>query len=187
MLPNTLRSIPIDWDLWEVNDQTISSMDTSINNAKIPALFSIVDKKIGWKSHTINFDIGGGKYDNVCDYMADRCVAHLIYDPFNRSKAHNIQSITAAVYYGAYTVTISNVLNVIKERKVRIYILTQASYVLKTNGTVYIKVYEGDGTGRGKRTTKGWQNNMPTKSYLSEVKKVFPKAYIKYGLIIAIK
>lgn len=187
MFTDTLRSTPVNWELWDVTEQSVSSMNTSINNAKIPALFSIVDEKIGWKPHTINFDIGGGKFDNVCDYMAERYVAHLIYDPFNRSKTHNIQSITTAACYGAYTVTISNVLNVIKEKEIRIRILAQAKEVLKTIGTVYIKVYEGDGTGRCEKTSKGWQNNMPTKSYLTEVKKVFPKAYIKYGLIIAPK
>lgn len=177
----------INWTLWDVSNQHISSLDTSINKQKIPKLFSIVDKKFGWKPHTINFDIGGGKFDNVTDYMQERYVTHLIYDPFNRSKVHNVSVITDVHQTRAHTVTISNVLNVVKEKDIRIRILNQAFAVVDAEGTVYIKVYEGDRSGQGKETTKGWQNNQHTSFYLTEVSKIFPTAYIQYGLIIAKK
>lgn len=187
MYTNALVSQKIDWSLWDVTDQTISSMDTSINSKKIPQLFSIVDKYIGWKPYTTNFDIGGGRFDNVTDYMSERLIDHLIYDPFNRSKVHNIKTITEAYYKGVDTVTISNVLNVVKEESVRHNILLQAHNILKSNGTLYIRVYEGDRSGQCKETVKGWQNNQPTKFYLREVKKLFPNTYIKYGIFIASK
>jgi hypothetical protein len=42
-------------------NQEYTSAKSSIK--QIPAGFKIVDKYFGWKPNTINFDIGGGKYD----------------------------------------------------------------------------------------------------------------------------
>ena len=49
----------------------------------------------------------------------------------------------------------------------------------------YFSTYEGDGKGRGRVTVKGWQNNRKTKTYLREVRSVFPKAERRGSTIIA--
>jgi hypothetical protein len=76
----------------------------------------------------------------------------------------------------ANTCTISNVLNVICDRDVRIHILTLAKKYC--SGTVYITVYEGDKTGKGKVTRDGYQLNCKLKEYMKEVQIVFPYAKV---------
>ena len=73
----------------------------------------------------------------------------------------------------AETATISNVLNVIEEDAVRLKILQQANDALKDDGKLYITVFEGNKSGVGEPTTKGYQLNKPLSEYLEEVKKVF--------------
>ena len=85
----------------------------------------------------------------------------------------------------ADTATLSNVLNVIKERKYRIEALKLAAEALGKGGTCYITVYEGDLSGEGKVTTKGYQMNRRLKDYLRDVKMVFNQVGIHDGVIIA--
>ena len=58
---------------------------------------------------------------------------------------------------------------------------------MKKGGTVYISVYEGNRTGVGKYTSKGYQQNKKTADYLPLVKSVFPNAFVKNGIIRATK
>ncbi len=172
--------IPIG-EIVKIVKQSITSEDTSINVAKLPVLFS----KVEFKPGTINADIGGGKYDNVTEFLATKGVLNYVYDPYNRSKEYTDFVISKIEHGQCDTVTISNVLNVIKEAKAREEVLLNAVDAVKEDGTVYITVYEGDGTGKGKETTKGWQENRKTTSYLPEVKKFFKDVMIKNNVIIA--
>lgn len=163
--------------------QQYTSAETSINSSKLPAVFNKVD----WVSGTTNFDNGGGKFDNATEALAKKGVKNLIYDPYNRSAEHN-KSVASQVSGGrADTSTISNVLNVIQEKEARVEVLNNSKNAVKAGGKVYITVYEGDGSGVGKVTSKGYQLNMKTKDYLNEVKEVFPDAKVKNGVIIATK
>lgn len=167
----------------EVADQEISSAETSINSSKIPTLFHLVDFKDG----SLNLDYGGGKFDNVADYLESEYGAtNLVYDPYNRSSEHN-KAVLDQVRKngGADTVTCSNVLNVIKEPSARLAVIRNCKNYLKNGGTAYFTVYVGDGSGVGKVTSKGYQLNQKTPWYVDEISQVFSNVSRKGQLIIA--
>lgn len=155
----------------EETDQKYSSAATSINSSKLPALFNMVDFEEG----SINLDYGGGRFDNVAEYLEKEYGAtNLVYDKYNRSAEHN-RSVLEQVRKngGADTVTCSNVLNVIAEESERLAVLRNCKRYLKAGGNCYITVYEGNGSGEGRETKAGYQLNRKTKDYEEEIKKVF--------------
>ena len=162
--------------------QEFTSENTSINSGKLPAVFKMVSFEPG----TVNIDYGGGRFDNVAEYLKDFDVINLVYDPYNRSKEHN-QDVIRLVreHGGADTATCSNVLNVIKEPEVRLNVLSNIKKLVKPSGTVYITVYEGSGKGNEGPTKSGYQLNRKTADYLEEIQKVFPDASRKGKLIVA--
>lgn len=166
--------------------QKYTSKKTSINKSKPPRVYSEVLKRDVWKFNSTNLDIGGGAFDSLSHALSKHEVLNLIYDPYNRSKEHNEAVLRVAV--DVDSVTISNVLNVIKEKDVRLSVLSMAKNRLKSDGKLYITVYEGDKSGNGKQTgLDQWQNNMKTIQYLDEVKQVFPFVEKRGYLIIATK
>ena len=162
--------------------QEFTSENTSINATRLPAVFKMVKFEPG----TVNLDYGGGKFDNVADYLTQYDVVNLVYDPFNRTAEHNQEVIQLLREHGgADTATLSNVLNVIKELEVRLNVLRNISKLLKSGGELYITVYEGNGTGVGGVTKSGYQLNRKTADYLEEIQQVFPDATRKGKLITA--
>ena len=118
--------------------QEYSSARTSIK--QVPAGFKIVDKHFGWQENTVNLDIGGGKYDLMTEKLLEKGVTNLVYDPYNRSQAHNGDVIhTVLRIKGVDTVTIFNVLNVIKERMIQSEVLCLAKSALKEGGMLYVR------------------------------------------------
>lgn len=168
-------------DIQEIG-QEFTSENTSINSTKLPAVFNLVKFQPG----TVNLDYGGGRFDNVADYLTQFDVINLVYDPFNRSTEHNKEVMRLIREHGgADTATCSNVLNVIKEADVRLNVLENIASRLAPGGTAYITVYEGV-KGKGEGPTKsGYQLNRPTQDYMDEVQSVFPNAYRKGKVIIA--
>ena len=162
--------------------QEKTSAATSINSTKLPVLYG----KVQFESGTVNLDIGGGKFDNVTEYLATKGVKNYIYDPYNRSEAHNA-AVAAATQEGqSDTVTISNVLNVIDSIDGRRQVLENAVDAVKPNGTVYITVYEGDGSGIARSTGKDqFQLNRKTNDYVVEVQEYFDDVVVKNKVIIA--
>lgn len=164
-------------------DQEFTSENTSINSGKLPAVFNMVHFEPG----TINLDFGGGRFDNVAEYLTQYDVVNLVYDPYNRSKEHNREVIkTIRKAGGADTATCSNVLNVIKEPEARLNVLENIKKLVKPGGTVYITVYEGSGKGNEGPTKSGYQLNRKTADYVEEIQEVFPDAKRKGKLITAI-
>ena len=103
-----------------------------------------------------------------------------------RGDDHNTRIWKLLVSYSqADTATLSNVLNVIRERHHRLEALRVAAQALGNRGICYITVYVGDRSGKGKRTTKGWQCHRALKTYLKEVRSVFESASIQEGVIVA--
>ncbi len=163
-------------------NQEFGSAKTSINSTKLPAIF----KMVSFEPDTINLDMGGGKFDNATEYLSEYNVTNLIYDPYNRSKAHNSKVVkTLKSAGGADTATCSNVLNVIKEPEARIGVLENMSKLVKPGGDIYITVYEGRGDSNEGRTKSGYQLNRKTADYLDEIQEVFPDARRRGKLIIA--
>lgn len=164
--------------------QEYTSANTSINSAKLPAIFSMVN----FKPETINLDYGGGKFDNATTALEGKGVTNLIYDPYNRSSGHNKDVIdTVRKNGGADTVTCSNVLNVIKEPEARKAVIKNIYSLLKNSGTAYFTVYEGTGKGNEGPTKSGYQLNKKTSDYVEEISSVFPSVSRHGKLIIASK
>ncbi|MBW2094199.1 MAG: DEAD/DEAH box helicase family protein [Deltaproteobacteria bacterium] len=147
--------------------QAISSAWTSLN--QIPGIF----KRIRWAPGTVNIDIGGGRYDKATNFLEERGVTNLVYDPYNRSPEFNEDVVKKLRDRLADTATVANVLNVIAERPARLDVIRQTAKGLKPDGVAYFQIHEGNGSGKGKATTKGWQNNRKAAEYLDEVKTRF--------------
>src|SRR5215471_15761979 len=170
--------------LWEPLPQQYDSAATSLNQT--PALFG----RVPWVSGNVNLDLGGGRYDTASDWLRDNeGVTNLVYDPNpqNRTPEHNQQVLQRlAARGGADTVTVANVLNVIKEPEVRAQVIRQAADALAPGGTAYFSVYEKRGDGVGESTGAGrWQNNLPIEDYLGEIQAVFPDAALGPGGVIS--
>jgi len=166
--------------------QAISSADTSLR--QVPALFKKQD--IDFPEGGTNFDIGGGRFDEGTKYLADeRGVENFVYDPYNRSPEHNAAVMDRMRTKAADTATAANVLNVIAEPEARADVIRQAIQNIKPGGTAYFQIYEGAGTGVGKVTSKGFQNNKKTADYIGEVEEIFGPDNVrrKGNVIIATK
>jgi hypothetical protein len=174
--------------------QTITSKDTSINKTKVPVLFKklVEHRLLDW--HTINLDLGGGKYDNATEYLKNHYVTSFVLDPYNRSEEHNNKVLDYLKFGKFDSVTLSNVLNIIKEPEVRAELIKNAYYYVKSGGSIFISVYEGDKSGIGKQTGKDkWQENRRTGSYVQEIYNIFRSSNEmfhvkqKYGIITLTK
>ena len=162
--------------------QEKTSAATSINSAKLPVLYG----KVEFKTGTVNLDIGGGRFDNVTQFLATKGVRNYIYDPYNRSAEHNAAVARVTQEGQSDTVTISNVLNVIDSLDGRRQVLENAVDAVKPDGTVYITVYEGDASGVARSTGKDqFQLNRKTADYVAEVREYFDDVTVKNKVIIA--
>jgi hypothetical protein len=158
--------------------QTITSKDTSLN--QIPATF----KRVAWVSGTVNFDIGSGGYTKFTDALAEVGVKNYCYDPYHLSINLNAESLMATVGVSD-TVTVNNVLNVIAEIDFRLSVINLAKNALSPNGVAYFLIYEGNKSGIGTKTTKGYQCNKKAADYIKEISVAFNHCSRKGNLIIA--
>lgn len=125
-------------------------------------------------------DYGGGRYDLNTEYMKERGVDVSVYDKFNRSEEHNVRVLNSARQTQPDYVVCSNVLNVIMEDEVIDGILEDiASFGART----LIAVYEGDRTGTGRETSKGYQRNTKLSEYVPMVQKYFDIISKKNGIL----
>lgn len=180
---------PSVWDF--PADQSITSAETtrSFTESMLPRIF----RTAAWRKGSINADIGGGASDVATKYLAGKGVTNVVYDPFNRTTAHNIEAVEKIANRKSDTATVNNVLNVIRELGSRARVIAQAADAIKNNGTAYFTIYQGDGTGTGRVTKiKGgksltWQENRKTSSYAKEVRRYFDDVTVDGKLIIARK
>lgn len=167
-------------------EQKYSSARTSIK--QIPAGFKIVDKYFGWQPNTINFDIGGGRYDLMTEKLLKKGVINFIFDPYNRTIEHNKEVLSICWRFKADTVTVFNVLNVIMEYKIQIMVLNLALETLKTGGYVFVRSrYMNPAKASGLTKSGTFQHYLTQNDYLDIVKTVFPNAELKHGIIFAKK
>jgi len=161
--------------------QTITSAGTSIN--QMPAIMRLINKThhdaaVFWATTDDVLDYGGGRFSQMTDYLARIKVRNLIYDPFNQGDDHNALVRQLVETRPADVGICSNVLNVIREPARRLEVLENLKkWVNPEGGMIYITVYEGDKTSKGRRTSKGWQSNRPDKNYMREIKRVFPNCF----------
>lgn len=172
----------LDEDDLDHPDQEFDSADTSINSTKLPAIYKMITIPEG----SVGIDFGGGKWNNAIEHIRDLGATLCVYDPYNRSKAYNKETLkTLRANGGADWAVTSNVLNVIKEPSARKAVLENISKITKSGAPIYITVYEGRGDAKAGQTKSGYQLNRKTKDYMEEIQEVFPDATRKGKLIIA--
>jgi hypothetical protein len=164
--------------------QEYTSAKSSIK--QVPAGFNIIDKHFGWQPNTYNLDIGGGKYDLMTEKLKEKNVTNIIYDPYNRTNEFNLNSLFTCLSNEISTVTIFNVLNVIKEYENQLDVIKLAYNTLKPNGYVFVRSTYMNPQKRSGGTKFGtYQHYLTLKDYLDIVKEVFTNAELKYGIIYA--
>lgn len=163
--------------------QSISSAATT--RKIVPHTIGWGDKHGIWKSGNTNFDIGSGKFSDMSQAMVDRGVENLHYDPFWQSSQDNQESIDKALFSSPETVTVNNILNVIKEPEAQRQVIRQAAKAVDQNGTAFFLIYEGDKSGAGKETRDGYQVNAKAETYLDAVREFFDNVRRDGHLIIA--
>ena len=162
--------------------QEYTSENTSINKAKLPAVYNLIKLKPG----SLVVDFGGGKWDTAVEHFAKEDITILVYDPYNRSAEHNREVLRILRENGGADAAVnSNVLNVIKEPEARKNVLENIARITKPGAPIYITVYEGRGDNQEGPTKSGYQLNRKTADYLEEIQEVFPDATRKGKLIIA--
>jgi hypothetical protein len=166
----------------EQPSQEISSADTSL--PQIPAVF----KSNVFIPRGTNLDIGAGKFDMGKQYLErERGVSESVpFDPFNRSVESNQMAVERLQSGERFaTATIPNVLNVIAETSARDNVILQAARAIKPEGVAYFQIYEGDGSGSGRKTSKGFQNNKKTAEYVEEIRQHFTDVRKTGNIIVA--
>lgn len=164
----------------DVVSQEITSAKTSIK--QVAGLFKDKNAKFG----KTNIDVGGGRFNLVTDYLAERGTKNMVFDPYNRGVDENTATLRYLQNGGrADTATCANVLNVIREPDARANVILEVAKCIRDGGTAYFTVYEGDGSGEGRQTSSGWQNNRKTADYVSEIGRYFDDVQRKGKLIIA--
>jgi hypothetical protein len=139
---------------------------------QLPALHRALLQAGVWQSGDTNADIGGGRFDKAVEELGRHGVEN-VWDPYNRSPEHNEASLRRVVQ-GTTTATVAKVLNVIAEPEVRAVVIRLAAKA----GRAYFHVYEGDGSGVGKKTRDGWQEHRKLASYLPEIVECFGQARV---------
>jgi hypothetical protein len=184
--------------------QKHSSKNTSVNIAKLPAVYN----KIYWGSYNKHnvFDIGCGQLKTqqmIKEFLSDHDVKHFYpWDPNYKCLGNKIKTVAAMNNVDTQKVIIcSNVLNVIDDDESLcnlIAFICDMSVIQEPNGIyrmnpVYITVYEGDKSGVGRETKKDcWQRNERLIFYLTRFNDYIKKKYnhnanffkMKYGMII---
>lgn len=164
----------------DVVSQEITSAKTSIK--QVAGLFKDKNAKFG----KTNIDVGGGRFNLVTDYLAERGTKNMVFDPYNRGVDENTATLRYLQNGGrADTATCANVLNVIREPDARANVILEVAKCIRDSGTAYFTVYESDGSGEGRQTSSGWQNNRKTADYVSEIGRYFDDVQRKGKLIIA--
>ena len=138
--------------------QEITSAATSQNQC--PALHRTVKVQ----GLTV-FDYGCGKYTKGRDALLSRGAYDVIrFDPFHFSKEWNDHSIDYCEL--AEVVLCANVLNVLHSPELLDGVVLVLHNIAALSGAdVHVSVYEGDRSGVGKETSRGYQRNAKAKDY----------------------
>ena len=136
----------------------------------------------------MNLDVGGGYHKDATLYLAERKVKNVVYDHIHKSAEHNAKAISFVIGIGgSHSVTLSDVLNVIPSWRDRDAVLYYSKFLARKSAPIYIGVYEGDKSGVGKMTRKGWQANLELGEYEKAIANRFEIISIEDGVITAIK
>lgn len=161
--------------------QKYTSENTSINTINA-AYKKIVGK---YSLGTSILDIGCGKYDSNKDFADENGFAWFGIDPYNRSKEYNEASLNALYNWcdAPDIIMLNNVCNVIAEDDILIDVIGQVYDYAGKNTDVFITIYEGDKSGVGKVTTKGYQRNQKLNEYKDYILELFDVVDIQGNIL----
>ena len=161
--------------------QRFTSAQTSINKAKLPAVYKKADIT------GMVMDYGCGRYtDHIRAHVHRNGGEFLPYDPYNQTYATNANTMDEVVKAirnrQPITIICSNVLNVIDDDEAVKKIADRIEYIVKaTGGKAFITVYEGNKSGVGRQTgADQYQRNQPLDFY----RKFFRNAVIEKQMIV---
>lgn len=162
--------------------QTYTSSATSINKAKLPAVYN----KATFDAPFV-LDYGCGKYtDHIRAFLNKQGRELFPFDPYNQPEYVNNETTSRMCISFSHRIPLdvvcSNVLNVIDDVDTIRAIANQLQTIVeRTGGTAYITVYEGDRSCIGRATgIDQYQRNEPLRNYL----KYFPYGVIRNGMIV---
>ena len=151
--------------------QMYDSAATSINT--VNGIYKKIVGKYPLASSIL--DVGCGKYDSNKEFANDNGFAWFGIDPYNRTSEYNDASLEALydLCECPDIIMLNNVINVIAEDGVIFNVLNQVYNYAGKDTDVYITIYEGDKSGVGKVTTKGYQRNQKLNKYTDYVNEFF--------------
>lgn len=149
--------------------QEISSKDTSIST--INKIYKEIVEK--YESESIILDFGCGKYDRNKEFAEKNGFRWYGIDPFNRTEEYNEFSRNAMKILTPDIIVCNNVINVIKENDIIMNVLGILYDFASDETDIYITIYEGDKSGIGKVTSKGYQRNQKRDEYKDFILEVF--------------
>jgi hypothetical protein len=162
--------------------QEITSRGTSLN--QIPAGY-VRGLKYGYLKNKAIFDFGCGRYLNkVVNWANDFLNSEIVgYDPYNRTAEENRRALNNSSRCDV--AVCNNVLNVLCDGVLESVIDSLVTIMTRADiPTVFITVYEGDKSGRGRKTKVDcYQRNMTKKAYVSLLSKFFSEVTVRYNVI----
>ena len=152
-----------------VTKQTITSASTSINT--LNKAYKLIENE--YTNGSLVFDYGCGKYNTNKEYAEECGYEWLGYDPYNRSEDENIVCIRRLENKYPEVIMCNNVLNVLENSNIINNVLCDISHHAGKDTDIYITIYEGDKSGVGKVTTKGYQRNEKLNNYIGYINEWF--------------
>lgn len=164
--------------------QDITSAATSLN--QVPAGYKTL-AKVGLLDDCDVFDFGAGKYETAANWAYLTSRANVVgYDRYNISEFDNESALEELRLGFCNYIVCFNVLNVLTDDVLPNVVAELAKLAQHTTEKrVYIGVYEGNKSGNGAVTKKGYQRHSVKKDYLKALQPHFKSVSIKHGLIIA--
>lgn len=172
--------------------QTVSSMNTSINTTRLPAVWKKLNltflAKEKYPTQISIIDYGSGQQvtcDKVKLFLMDNAVTgiqYLPYDPYWGDVDNNRRAMSCLENWRCDLCVCANVLNVIDDTEAIERIINR---VLFAKNWVF-QIYEGDKTGVGKYTKNNtcYQRNVLTSAYRSLISRHYDgEVYWKGNLI----
>lgn len=168
--------------------QNYSSKGTSINKTKLPAVYRKVGDKALRGMRVLEY--GCGRYtDHIREHLEKLQSTPYFFDPYNLPEEENQKTLNVmnSWMYQIFdtvpfnVVICSNVLNVIDDDETVNEIIRK---LVRNAIDVYITVYEGDKTGKGRQTGPDqYQRNEKASAYVERILKLGYWAELKNGVI----
>ena len=161
------------WNVLNVQGHSIDPQTGMVDDTEGFGAFDSI-MKLFKPSCPLNFDNGGGSFDDTTRYVKDTYdIENVVYDPFMRTKEHNDYVLSLARNKKFDCCTSISVLNVIDTEDARSEHIRLCHNVLKENGSAFFKIWPGNKSGVEHKENGRYQSNQNATYYISEIKKIF--------------